>query len=107
MSLFFLTNKAERAVDAMNYKTLSGQILGLMLLKYRDLWQSGQNKIKVSNLSEAIDEKSLHDTFSLFGNLLLVVKESPAIATLVFENSESATAAIEKVNGMILDSKQV
>ena len=67
----------------------------------------------MQNLDKTIDNKALHDTFSSFGNIL-----SCKIATdpnghskgydfVQFDNEESAQSAIDKLNGMLLNDKQV
>ena len=62
---------AERALDTMNFDSLSGKPIRLMWSQ-RDPAQrrSGQNNIFIKNLDKIIDNKSIYDTFSLFGNIL-------------------------------------
>ena len=67
----------------------------------------------IQNLDSTIDQKALYDTFSAFGNIL-----SCKIATyssgrskchgfVQYDSEEGARQAIEKVNGMLLNDKQV
>ena len=65
------------------------------------------------NLDKEIDNKALHDTFSAFGNILSCkiatdsLGQSKGYGFVQFENDESAKIAIEKLNGMLLNDKQV
>ena len=67
----------------------------------------------LQNLDKAIDHKALHDTFSVFGNILSCKVatdssgQSKGYGFVQFENEESAQKAIEKLNGMLLNDKQV
>lgn len=67
----------------------------------------------VQNLDKSIDNKALHDTFSSFGNIL-----SSKIATdssgqskgygfVQFDSKEAAQNAIDKLDGMLMNDKQV
>ena len=62
---------------------------------------------------ETIDNKALHDTFAAFGNILsckVVLDEqgnSKGFGFVHFDSSEAADAAIQAVNGMLLNDKVV
>lgn len=64
-------------------------------------------------MDKAIDHKALHDTFSAFGNILSCKVatdpsgQSKGFGFVQFDNEESALKAIEKLNGMLLNDKQV
>lgn len=64
-------------------------------------------------MDKAIDNKALHETFSTFGNILSckVVTDSSGQSLgygfVQFDNEESAKNAIDKLNGMLLNDKQV
>ena len=64
-------------------------------------------------MDKDIDSKALHDTFSVFGTILscrVAVDESGTSkghGFVQFEQEESALNAIEKVNGMLINDKQV
>jgi polyadenylate-binding protein len=64
-------------------------------------------------LDKAIDNKALHDTFFAFGGILSCKVatdssgQSKGYGFVQFEQEESAQTAIEKVNGMLLNDKQV
>lgn len=65
------------------------------------------------NLDRTIDNKALHETFSSFGTILSCKiatdqsGQSKGYGFVQFDNEESAKSAIEKLNGMLLNDKQV
>ena len=67
----------------------------------------------MQNLDKAIDHKALHETFSSFGNILSCKVatdangQSRGYGFVQFENEESAQNAIDKLNGMLINDKQV
>ena len=64
-------------------------------------------------MDKAIDHKALHDTFSAFGNILSCKVatdpsgQSKGYGFVQFDSEEAAQKAIEKLNGMLLNDKQV
>lgn len=64
-------------------------------------------------MDKAIDHKALHDTFSAFGNILSCkvatdsYGQSKGYGFVQFDTEEAAQKAIEKLNGMLLNDKQV
>lgn len=62
---------AERALDTMNFDVLQGKPMRIMWSQ-RDpaTRRSGAGNIFIKNLDKVIDNKSIFDTFSLFGNIL-------------------------------------
>jgi len=100
---------AERALDTMNFYSspaTKGRPLRLMW-KNRDpsLRKYGQGNIFVKNMDKSIDNKTLYDTFSKFGNILSCKVQmdddgtSRGYGFVHFETPEAAEAAIEEVNG--------
>ncbi|XP_057963668.1 polyadenylate-binding protein 8-like [Malania oleifera] len=105
---------AARALDVLNFTPLNGKPIRIMY-SHRDpsLRKSGAGNIFIKNLDKAIDNKALHDTFSTFGNILSCKVatdssgQSKGYGFVQFDNEESAQQAIEKLNGMLLNDKQV
>jgi len=105
---------AERALDTMNFDPLRGRPLRIMWSQ-RDpaLRKSGVGNVFIKNLDKNIDNKSLYDTFSAFGNILsckIMTDEngqSKGFGFVHFETQEAADTAISKVNGMLLADKKV
>uniref|UniRef100_A0A6T8JM21 PABP n=1 Tax=Proboscia inermis TaxID=420281 RepID=A0A6T8JM21_9STRA len=106
---------AERALDTMNYTMIKTRPCRIMWSQ-RDpsLRRSGVGNIFVKNLHTSIDNKQLYDTFSLFGNILSckVVTEpqsgdSKGYGYVHYETAEAANAAIEKLDGMLIDGQEV
>ncbi|KAK8967834.1 Polyadenylate-binding protein 2 [Platanthera guangdongensis] len=70
-------------------------------------------KSDVANLDKAIGNKALQDTFSIFGTVLSCkVATDPSghskgYGFVQFDSTEAAQNAIDKLNGMLLNDKQV
>ncbi|CAF4113810.1 unnamed protein product, partial [Rotaria sordida] len=105
---------AARALATMNFDLLRGRPLRIMRSQ-RDpaLSKSGVGNVFITNLDKNIDNKSLYDTFSAFGNILsckIITDEggqSKGFGFVRFETQEAADNAINKVNGMLLADKKV
>ncbi|KAF3435430.1 hypothetical protein FNV43_RR22519 [Rhamnella rubrinervis] len=105
---------AARALDVLNFTPLNGKPIRIMY-SHRDpsIRKSGSGNIFIKNLDKGIDHKALHDTFSAFGNILSCkvatdsTGQSKGYGFVQFESEESAQKAIEKLNGMLLNDKQV
>ncbi|KAJ3634401.1 hypothetical protein Zmor_019120 [Zophobas morio] len=104
---------AERALDTMNFTVINGRPCRVMWSQ-RDptIRKTGRGNVFVKNLSKNIDNKALADTFSMFGNILsckVVEFEngSGGFGYVHFETEEASKAAIQNVNGKILDGQKV
>ncbi|KAJ1930188.1 Protein phosphatase PP2A regulatory subunit B [Tieghemiomyces parasiticus] len=103
----------EQAIDALNYTEIKGKPCRIMWSQ-RDpaIRKSGNGNIFIKNLDASIDNKALHDTFSAFGHILsckvaTIDGVSKGYGFVHFEKDESATAAINAVNGMLMNDKKV
>eukprot|EP01115_Flamella_aegyptia_P014168 TRINITY_DN7909_c0_g1_i2.p1 TRINITY_DN7909_c0_g1~~TRINITY_DN7909_c0_g1_i2.p1 ORF type:complete len:593 (-),score=280.43 TRINITY_DN7909_c0_g1_i2:87-1865(-) len=104
---------AERALDLINYKDIKGRPCRIMWSQ-RDpaLRKSGVGNIFIKNLDKSIDNKILYDTFASFGNILSCKVEqdengnSKGFGFVHYESDEAAQAAINSVNGKLLNGKK-
>ncbi|GAA5867798.1 hypothetical protein JCM8547_005241 [Rhodosporidiobolus lusitaniae] len=104
----------ERALEQLNYSQIKGRPCRIMWSQ-RDpaLRKNGAGNIFIKNLDENIDNKALHDTFAAFGNILsckVAVDQqgnSLGYGFVHYDTAEAARAAIEGVNGMLLNDKVV
>ncbi|KAH7688593.1 hypothetical protein IHE45_03G041600 [Dioscorea alata] len=105
---------AERALDVLNFTPLNNKPIRIMYSN-RDpsSRKSSAANIFIKNLDKAIDNKALHDTFSVFGKVLSCKiatdtnGQSKGYGFVQFDQEEAALTAIEKLNGMLLNDKQV
>ncbi|KAJ6679078.1 POLYADENYLATE-BINDING PROTEIN [Salix purpurea] len=105
---------AARALDVLNFTPLNNKPIRIMY-SHRDpsIRKSGMANIFIKNLDKGIDHKALHDTFSSFGNILSckiatdVSGQSKGYGFVQFDSEEAAQNAIDKLNGMLINDKQV
>ncbi|QHN88256.1 Polyadenylate-binding protein [Arachis hypogaea] len=105
---------AARAIDVLNFTPLNNKPIRIMY-SHRDpsIRKSGTGNIFIKNLDKAIDHKALHDTFSSFGHILSckiatdASGQSKGYGFVQFDTEESAQNAIDKLNGMLINDKQV
>ncbi|GMI96724.1 poly(A) binding protein 2, ARABIDOPSIS POLY(A) BINDING 2, POLY(A) BINDING PROTEIN 2 [Hibiscus trionum] len=105
---------AARALDLLNFTPLNNKPIRIMYSQ-RDpsLRKSGAANIFIKNLDKSIDHKALYDTFSSFGNIMSCklstdgLGQSKGYGFVQFDNEESAQNAIDKLNGMLINDKQV
>ncbi|KAK4490379.1 hypothetical protein RD792_001055 [Penstemon davidsonii] len=103
-----------RAMEVLNFTPLNNKAIRVMY-SHRDpsIRKSGTANIFIKNLDKTIDNKALHDTFSSFGNILSCKiatdpsGQSKGYGFVQFDSEESAQSAIDKLNGMLLNDKQV
>ncbi|MBA0792579.1 hypothetical protein Gohar_017067 [Gossypium harknessii] len=101
-------------MDLLNFTPLNNKPIRVMYSQ-RDpsLRKTGTANIFIKNLDKSIDHKALHDTFSSFGNILSCkistdsFGQSKGYGFVQFDNEESAQNAIDKLNGMLINDKQV
>ncbi|CCE79554.1 Piso0_001626 [Millerozyma farinosa CBS 7064] len=111
---FHKLEDGEKAIDDLNYSLIDGRPCRIMWSQ-RDpsLRRNGEGNIFIKNLHPAIDNKALHDTFSAFGKILsckVATDEqgnSKCFGFVHYETAEAARAAIENVNGMLLNDREV
>lgn len=85
------------------------------MFSHRDpsIRKSGHANIYIKNLDTSIDNKALHDTFASFGTVLsckVAVDrngQSKGHGFVQFEKDEAAQDAIKRLNGMLINDKQV
>eukprot|EP00252_Welwitschia_mirabilis_P009094 TRINITY_DN213_c0_g2_i1.p1 TRINITY_DN213_c0_g2~~TRINITY_DN213_c0_g2_i1.p1 ORF type:complete len:660 (+),score=152.29 TRINITY_DN213_c0_g2_i1:400-2379(+) len=108
------TESATRALELLNFTPLNGKPIRIMYSQ-RDpsIRKSGTANIFIKNLDKSIDNKALYDTFSAFGRILSckvaldASGNSKGYGFVQFEQEESAQSAIEQLNGMLINEKQV
>lgn len=111
---FHSAQDAERALDTLNNTQISGRVCRIMWSQ-RDpsIRRSGVGNIFIKNLDPQLTHKELHDVFSAFGNILSCKVQmdekggSKGFGFVHFESQEAAEAAIKKLNGMIVGTKEV
>lgn len=104
----------EKAIEALNYSLIDGRPCRIMWSQ-RDpsMRRNGEGNVFIKNLHPAIDNKALHDTFSAFGRILSCkvatdeMGNSKCFGFVHYETAEAAEAAIENVNGMLLNDREV
>ncbi|XP_051150085.1 polyadenylate-binding protein 2-like [Andrographis paniculata] len=105
---------AARAIEVLNFTPLNNQSIRIMY-SHRDPSnrRSGTANIFIKNLDKGIDNKALHDTFTSFGTILSCKVatdsdgQSKGHGFVQFETQDAAQTAIDKLNGMLINDKQV
>lgn len=111
---FHAVSDAERALSTLNYSKIRGRSCRIMW-SHRDpnLRKSGTGNVFVKNLDKSIDNLSLYNTFSLFGNILsckVSVDDngrSNGYGFVHYETVEGAQRAVNELNNRLLGEKIV
>lgn len=98
----------------MNFTYVNGKPIRIMFSN-RDpfLRKSGYANLFIKNLDPAIDTKALYETFSAFGAVLSCKvaldhnEKSKGYGFVQFDKEESAQNAIKRLNGMLINDRQV
>ena len=106
--------EAEHALDTLAFCDIKGKQCRIMWSQ-RDpsMRKKGAGNVFIKNLHPDIDNKTLYDTFSTFGKILsckIATDEhghSKGFGFVHYDDAESAKAAIENVNGMLLNNMEV
>lgn len=112
---FHSVEDADRVMENMNYTTIKGRMCRLMWSQRDPAFRrSGQGNIFIRGLDKNIDSKDLHDSLSVWGNIIsckVVVDrqtgESKGYGFVHFETKEGAQQAIKKLNGNLISGKKV
>lgn len=111
---FQSADHASRALESLNFTKIKGRCCRIMWCR-RDpsLRKTGQGNIFVKNLAPEIDNSSLYETFSAFGEILsckVVYNdkgESKGFGFVHFQDAAAAEEAVLKVNNMLLNGTPV
>ncbi|XP_059646780.1 polyadenylate-binding protein 7-like [Cornus florida] len=111
---FISPEDAIHAIEAKNHTILNGKVIRVTWShRDPDSRKSGIGNVFVKNISESIDNGKLQEMFQKYGNILsckIVMSEdgkSKGYGFVQFESEESATDAIEKLNGSTAEGKQM
>uniref|UniRef100_A0A7N0ZQ73 Polyadenylate-binding protein n=2 Tax=Kalanchoe fedtschenkoi TaxID=63787 RepID=A0A7N0ZQ73_KALFE len=111
---FTSAEDASKAIEELNFTPLHGKTIRVTH-SHRDpsVRKSGAGNVYIKNLDKSIDNKALQETFSMFGPIVSckiptdASGQSLGYGFVQFENEESAQNAMEKLNGMLINDKQV
>ncbi|KAJ8570796.1 hypothetical protein K7X08_037768 [Anisodus acutangulus] len=111
---FVSPQDAVRAIEVKNNSILNGKVIRVSWsLRDPDARRNGKGNVFIKNLSDTIDNTKLQEMFQKFGNILsckVVTSEdgkSKGYGFVQFGSEESAVAAIEKLNAIMVGDKQI
>ncbi|CAI9763616.1 unnamed protein product [Fraxinus pennsylvanica] len=101
-------------MEVLNLTSLNNKSIRIMF-SHPDpsVLKSEAGNIFIKNLDKSIDNRALHDTFSIFGNVLSCkiatdpTGQSKGHGYVQFDNEDSAQNAIAKLNGMLINDKHL
>lgn len=105
---------AANAKELLNFAPINGKPIRIMF-SHRDpsIRKSGYANLFIKNLDKSIDNKALLDKFSSFGTILSckvaadASGQSKGYGFVQYDNEESSKTAMAKLDGMLLNDKQV
>ncbi|THF95567.1 hypothetical protein TEA_006224 [Camellia sinensis var. sinensis] len=105
---------AANALELLNFSLVNGRPIRIMF-SHRDpsIRKSGYANVFIKNLDTSIDNKALNDTFAAFGTVISCKVaidangQSKGYGFVQFEQEEAAQNAIKRLNGMLINDKQV
>ncbi|CAN1811937.1 Polyadenylate-binding protein 8 [Linum perenne] len=111
---FTYAHDAAKALDLLNFTPINGRPIRVMYSN-RDssVRKSGVGNIFIKNFDKGLDQKALFETFSVFGSILSFKLatypdgNSKGYGFVQFDSEEPAKNAIEKLNGMVMNGKQL
>ncbi|CDP15322.1 unnamed protein product [Coffea canephora] len=111
---FISPQDAFSAIGARNHSTLNGKAIRVMW-SHRDpeARKSGVGNVFVKNLGDSIDSAKLQEMFKPFGNILsckVAIADdgnSKGYGFVQFDSEDAANSAIEKLNGSVIDDKEL
>ncbi|XP_055811583.1 polyadenylate-binding protein 7-like [Solanum dulcamara] len=111
---FISPEDAVRAIEVKNHSTLNGKVIRVSWSRRdSDVRRSGTGNVFIKNLNDTIDSAKLEEIFQKFGNILsckVAVSEdgrSKGYGFVQFETEDSASAAIEELNGSVVGGKEM
>ncbi|KAF5955258.1 hypothetical protein HYC85_008114 [Camellia sinensis] len=111
---FRVFTNAANALEILNFTQINGKPIRIMF-SHRDptIRKSGLANVFIKNLDASIDNKALHETFAAFGSVLSCKVaidangQSKGYGFVQFDQEEAAQNAIKRLNGMLMNDKQV
>ncbi|CAE7699742.1 pab1 [Symbiodinium pilosum] len=111
---FHNVKDAETALDSLSYTSIHGRSCRLMWSQ-KDAGQRKANNsnVYVANLDKNIDNKALHDTFSVFGEIRSckvaadLMGNSYGYGFVHFETEEAAMDAIQRLNNVEVGGQRI
>lgn len=111
---YYSVQDAEKALQTLNYMSIKGKPCRVMWSQRDpDKRKNTNSNLFIKGLDPSVDNKALHDTFSVFGQILSCkvstnnAGKSRGYGFVHYETEEAAKEAIAKVNGMMIAGSTV